>query len=314
MTDSRTSDQDVNRVIRSWLHEDRHEDASRLAGAVLDNVEATPRRRTTLWPARRTSHMNKIAGFGLAAAAVVAVVLIGAQLLGSPGGGTGGPGDEPSPSLEASITVPTSEPSPSVHGGLPEGPHLLVDADGDPENQDDVPPLTVTIPGPGWEGDVGAGILFRDVNEPVDDAGMIVFRQENYLVFADPCRWESTDPISVATVDEFVAALTAQPGRDASEPVDITIDGYSGKAITLHIADDADFSECDQNTFGTWDCYGPAAPRPCGFTGGPGETSVDYILDVDGVLVAWHTGYQAGTPADIVAEQETLVLSATFGE
>jgi hypothetical protein len=42
MTERRPTDQDVNRAIRSWLHEDRREDASRLAGAVLDRAEATP--------------------------------------------------------------------------------------------------------------------------------------------------------------------------------------------------------------------------------------------------------------------------------
>jgi RNA polymerase sigma-70 factor (ECF subfamily) len=40
-----TPDGDVTRAIRSWLHEDRREDASRIAAAVLDRVEATPRRR-----------------------------------------------------------------------------------------------------------------------------------------------------------------------------------------------------------------------------------------------------------------------------
>ena len=257
--------------------------------------------------------MNKMLTIALGAAAVVVVALIGFQLIGSPDPGGTGAGTTSSP--EPSVAEPTPDPTPesSAEAGLPEGPHLLLTGEGEPSDVL-IPPLTVTIPGPGWDGDVGAGILFRDVDEPVEDAGMIVFSREEYLVFADPCSWESTTPITVRTVDEFVAALTAQPERDASEPVDVTIDGYTGKAITLHIPEDADFSECDQNTFGTWDCYGPAAPQPCGFTGGPGETSVDYILDVDGALVAWHTGYQAGTPADIVAEQETLVLSATFGQ
>ena len=310
MTDFNAPDRDVSRAIRSWLHEDRHEDASRVAGAVLDKVEATPRRRASWWPARRTSPMNKIAGFGLAAAAVVAVVLIGTQLLGSPGGGTGGPGDEPSPSSEVSTATPTPtpEPSTSVRGSLPEGPHLLADALGD------LTSLTVTIPGPGWNGDVGGGILFREENGVRDAAGMIVFANDEYNVFADPCSWESTSPITVNTVDEFVAALSAQPSRDASEPVDITIDGYTGKAITLHIPDDADYSECDQNTFGTWDCGESGNPVPCGFTDGPDETGVVYILDVEGTLVAWHTDYRAGTSADVVAELETLVLTARFGE
>ena len=45
MTDFNASDRDVNRAIRSWLHEDRHEDVSRIAGAVLDQVETTRQRR-----------------------------------------------------------------------------------------------------------------------------------------------------------------------------------------------------------------------------------------------------------------------------
>ena len=53
MTDFNASDRDVTRAIRSWLHEDRHEDVSRVAGAVLDQVETTRQRRATWWPARR---------------------------------------------------------------------------------------------------------------------------------------------------------------------------------------------------------------------------------------------------------------------
>ena len=64
MTDFNASDRDVNRAIRSWLHEDRHEDVSRIAGAVLDQVEATPQRRARWWPARRTPTMNKFLRHG----------------------------------------------------------------------------------------------------------------------------------------------------------------------------------------------------------------------------------------------------------
>ncbi len=73
MTDFKTSDRDVNRAIRSWLREDRHEDVSRVAGAVLDQVDTTPQRRSTWWPARRTPTMNKFLAIGLGAAAVVVV-------------------------------------------------------------------------------------------------------------------------------------------------------------------------------------------------------------------------------------------------
>ena len=85
MTERRTPDRDVNRAIRSWLHEDRHEDVSRVAGAVLDQVETIPQRRATWWPAWRTPIMNKVLTYGLGAAAVVVIgIFLGAQLLGSP--------------------------------------------------------------------------------------------------------------------------------------------------------------------------------------------------------------------------------------
>ena len=106
MTDFKTSDRDVNRAIRSWLHEDRHEDVSRVAGAVLDQVDTTPQRRATWWPARRTPTMNKFLAIGLGAAAVVVALFVGVQLFSSPGTNVGGPGDEATPTA-------TAEPTPS---------------------------------------------------------------------------------------------------------------------------------------------------------------------------------------------------------
>jgi hypothetical protein len=113
MTDFNTSDRDVNRAIRSWLHEDRHEDVSRIAGAVLDQVDTIPQRRATWWPARRTPIMNRIVTIGLGAAAVVVALFIGAQLFGSPSGGVGsGATPTPEPTATAEPTA-TPEPSPS---------------------------------------------------------------------------------------------------------------------------------------------------------------------------------------------------------
>ena len=113
MTDQRTSDRDVNRAIRSWLHEDRHEDVSRVAGAVLDQVDTIPQRRATWWPAWRTSTMNKLLTYGLGAAAVVVLLVVGAQFVGSPNGFFGA---EPTPTatLEPTPTAePTATPEPS---------------------------------------------------------------------------------------------------------------------------------------------------------------------------------------------------------
>lgn len=321
MTDFNASDRDVSRAIRSWLHEDRHEDASRLAGAVLDQVEATQRRRTSWWSARRTPLMNKILGYGVAAAAVIVALLVGVQLLSSPNASIGS-GEEPTATPTPTIEpTPEPTPSPSAEAGLPKGPVLLASGKAD-SGETLHPPLTVTIPAPGWLGDQGGGtvpggILLKDWGES-DGAGMIVFARTEYYVYADPCNWQTTIPDEpVTTVDGFVEALAAQPSRNASEPVDITVGGYSGKSITLETPADLDLGQCDEQTFASYSCgedAAEAAEAPCGFHQGPGETSVEYILDVDDMIVAWHTGYGAEAPAEVIAELEAIVRSATFGE
>ena len=55
--------------------------------------------------------MNKIVGFGLAAAAVVAVVLIGSQLLGSPPAAARAPGPRRRPRRPRATPEPTPAPS-----------------------------------------------------------------------------------------------------------------------------------------------------------------------------------------------------------
>ena len=313
MTDFKTSDRDVNRAIRSWLHEDRHEDVSRVAGAVLDQVDTIPQRRATWWPARRTPTMNKFLAIGLGAAAVVVALFVGVQMLSSPGTNVGGPGEEPTPTA---TDEPTAEPTPSpaADAGLPEGPFLILDGQADDPTTDG-PPLTVTIPAPGWYGEVGDGILLKnDKHGPPDMAGMIIFAIREYVVYGDACHWETTVPETpAATVDELVAALSAQASRDASEPVDIVLGGYAGKSITLEVPDDVDFTECDPGYGGSWSCGGDGM-APCGWHSGPGEIDTVYILDIDGVTMAWVTNYYAGTPAEDLAELEAIVQSASFGE
>ena len=141
MTDFNASDRDVTRAIRSWLHEDRHEDASRIAAAVLDRVEATPRRRASWWPARRFLDMNTFAKVFVAAAAVVAVAFVGINLLPRSGSGPGGSLPSPSPTV-----APTASPQPTLarvpgSGPIEAGTYLMSDGKSS---------IGVTIPA-GWD-------------------------------------------------------------------------------------------------------------------------------------------------------------------
>jgi Tol biopolymer transport system component len=84
-----TSDRGLQGALQSWLNEDRHEDATRILHTVLDGVGTTPQHRPR-WSVGGILTMNKFVAIGLGTAAVVAVLLIGAQLFGSPTGGVGG--------------------------------------------------------------------------------------------------------------------------------------------------------------------------------------------------------------------------------
>lgn len=303
-----SSDPETTRIVRSWLDEGVTQLPDSVLDNVLDLVPATPQRRATWWPARRLSAMSTTLKFGLAAAVVAVAVLIGINFVGT--SAVGGPGsDDSTPTPEPTATLEPT-PAPTPEGLLPEGSHVLTDG----EPIDGLPTLrmTVTIPGPDWYGEPGDGILIKDDNSAAPNgAGMIVFFGDLY-VYGDPCQWATTRPDTPATtVDEVVAALTAQVSRDATEPVDVAVDGYAGKSITLHVPEDAVFSDCNSDTFGSWGLPG-ADLTPMRYHQDPGQIDKLWIVDVDGTLAVIDTAYYEGTPQSVVDELEAIVDSASF--
>jgi hypothetical protein len=105
-----STDRETTRVVRSWLEDGVTRLPDRVLESVLDQVPATPQRRSW-WPAWRSSDMNTYAKFAIAAAAVLAVAVVGYNFL--PGrGGVGGPTAMPSPN-----PVPLAVGSFRSHGG-----------------------------------------------------------------------------------------------------------------------------------------------------------------------------------------------------
>jgi hypothetical protein len=175
---------------------------------------------------------------------------------------------------------------------------------------DDGPGITVTIPASGWSGNpLSKG---DEVNE-VPEATVLLwsFRPgTEFYISADPCRSESTQPHTPAiTVDEFAAALAAQALRNASEPVGVTIGGYEGKSLTLHVPDDAVFADCDGDTFAT---YGTDEDPGARTQQGPGQIDELWILDVHGSIVVIDAMYRPDTPEELVNEMRSIAESATF--
>lgn len=311
-----TAFRDPDRLIRAFLAEGEEQMDDQVYDAVRSHIEQTRQRAGFgLW---RTPTMNRIVGIGLAAAAVVvAVVFIGAQLLGPPGGGFGGPGhEEPTPTPDASVAEPT--PSPTAWSGLPEGPFVIAD---------DAVRVTVAVASPGWTAlpEFDAASKDDDSLDAPESVGAALLAWTwpagtGFDVYGHPCQWATTIPETPATTpDEIAAAFTAQALTGSAESVDVTVGGYAGKAVTLTVplsldlpdaTRDEKFADCDNAIFGFYGVEGE--PEPARNAQGAGQIDELWILDVDGSIVILDATYGPAAPADLVAELRTLAESATF--
>jgi hypothetical protein len=290
MSDSRTSDQDVSRAIRSWLHEDRHEDVSRVAGAVLDQVEATPQRRSTWWPARRTPLMNKILGFGLAAAAVVVLVLVGSRVLGTPGG-FGGPGVEPSPTPEPT-NLPDSGPLEPGAYRINPGPFTLVQ-------------LVMTIPA-GWVADNFA-VVAKNPGQPTE-VGLAPDLVTH--VYGDACASDA-DPTEIGpTADDLVAALEAQQNLEVLGVSDVLLGGNPAQRVDLAYPADVDPATCrNGEPLRIWADEGETLFLQLG----PDSTASVYVADIDGRRVVITTVAGPDASREDIAERDAIINTIRIG-
>lgn len=91
-----STDRETTLAVRSWLEDGATRLPDRVLDAVLDQLPATPQRRSW-WPARRFADMNTYVKLFAAAAAVLVVAVVGYQLLPRNGGVGGQPTIAPSP-------------------------------------------------------------------------------------------------------------------------------------------------------------------------------------------------------------------------
>jgi hypothetical protein len=303
------------RVVLSWLREDAHEDAERLLLIALDEVDATPQRRS--WgPARRFPDMRSSTKVALGAAAVIVAVVVGAQLLprtgGSGGESTPTPNTGSTPSL-APATTPgsTLEPGPSpvaysstpATGVLRPGSIVL----------DGAFPLSIVF-------DVPAGWSRNNGTEGADYVGLAKMRGENTPagaswalisnVYPDPCRSDAgpADPATGPTVDDLVTALTSMAGFEATTPTNVTVDEHVGRRFKVTATVDPRADGCDDPVWlSLWESAsgGPTARVPA-------STSLEFwIVDVDGTrLVMFAEDY--GATADEFSEAVDVMESVRF--
>ncbi len=140
-------------------------------------------------------------------------------------------------------------------------------------------------------------------------------------VFRDPCQWVGQDYDPGPSVDDLVAALVAQPMRNATEPAGVTLAGYSGKYLEWSVPADmksstwTDFDACDidpsdviHRNFNSWLGNGMGNR----YQQVAGQVDRLWVLDVDGQRLVIDATYSEDTTAADRDELGSVVASIRF--
>jgi hypothetical protein len=296
------TEQDVSRIVRSWLRFDEHESADQVLAIVLDSLDATPQRRPW-WPARRMATVNSTAKFAIAAAAVVVVAVVGFNLLPSTGG-VGG--TAASPSLTPTPT-PTSSlpPNPAEYfppsGELAIGRHSMI--------REGVR-FSINVAAPGWRSQQGFEFIKGTEGEP-DGAGLLFWSTTPDNVYSNPCAHTPLTPAAGPGIGSLATAVSRIPGTQlVSGPTDLTVDGQPVKRTVITIPEDIDCA----GVLKLWydDGMGSEAGR---FPTVLPSTMRVWMIDVDGATV-WIDGetYEnyAETSPTLEREIQQMIESIVF--
>lgn len=139
------------------------------------------------------------------------------------------------------------------------------------------------------------------INVVKPDVGEVSFEiVEN--ISADPCTRELLDPAVGPSVDDLVTALSDLDGFDVSAPTDVTIDGYSGKQLTMTAP-----AETSCESLLTW----RTSTRQNGV--GAGEVNELRILDVDGIRLLISVARGGSPTAEARSEIDAILDSIEIG-
>ncbi|MDQ3938605.1 MAG: hypothetical protein M3253_07990, partial [Chloroflexota bacterium] len=204
--------------------------------------------------------------------------------------GSVGPTPTPSPTVPA-VRLPASGP---LNGTYYIGDRSITN----------VERLTFTVPA-GWTAE-DYGFLYKDKDEPGE------VRLSTWVlthIFTDACQWEASSLVDVGTtVDELVAALADQQGREASPPTDTTLAGFPATRIELTVPGDLDTSTCTNGNLRYWPGPGPdfASGECCN---APGNTDSIYVVDVAGSRLVVVARHYPGSSAENRAELQSILDS-----
>jgi hypothetical protein len=189
----------------------------------------------------------------------------------------------------------------------------MIDLDAHGSGEEHFPSIEITVPD-GWSNIDGWGI-----NSAQDtDRWVAITFWDVDEVFAHPCEWQRRTIQPGRTVAALASALGKQPLRDATAPVDVTVDGFNGVQMQWSVPKGFDFSTCDADEavgdrpFKSWTATASSGGGER-YQQGAGQVDRLWILDVDGERLVIDAMYMPSTtPADRKALFE-VVDSIRFG-
>jgi hypothetical protein len=229
---------DTERLVRVWLEDGPSAMPDRVITTVAERIARQPRHRVRRlpWRPRLNTQVKVLA----ALAAVLVIAFTGWSLLPRPAS-IGGPGPTPSPSATtapSSSAVPVSIPPPTAAAYACDDAAFRCAgplATGVVSTLAFRPHLTFTAPA-GW-----ANSLDRERSytlKPADNGmffqvmSQVAIPEQNSACTAQRKAGAGT------SVADFVKYLTKHPGLVASTPEAVTLGGYSGMKVSVHVRPD----------------------------------------------------------------------------
>jgi hypothetical protein len=303
---------DVELVLRQWLADEGDIAPDRVLEVVADRIAMQPQRRKWRLLGRLT--LTPAFKYGIAAAAVLVVVVVGYSLL--PKGPSVGTQSPVPPTL-----APTPSPSEIVlsDGPLTAGRYRL-------HPYADAPKLSFTadIPG-GWEGVLGVAMFGPHGYDGPRGVAVALLRTDG--LFSDPCHWDldgsgsSDQPGDLARGPsaDLSGALADNPSYESDEVVwsgfpktDGGIGEVAGPEVTIRVPASVDIDACDKDSEGIGRYYVFSGADAGFYAKGAGNIWDIHILTVNEVRLIIVVSYFEDTPASDLAAAKAIVGSFDF--
>lgn len=295
---------DIDRVLGYWFEDGPETMPDRVADVVARRISLRPQRSS--WRLLRRSPMNPMLKYGAAAAAVLVIAVVGYNLLPRSSNNVGpgaSPTAAPTPTASAVGTAPAAacaEAGAACAGPLTAGANSSIAFQ---------PKLTFTVPD-GW-------------TNPLDTARKYTlhynFARAHFLQVKTQVSIpdQTTDcsralkPGAGNRVADWVSFFVNHPGLISTEPKAITIGGYAGFQLDLHV-DSSWTAKCPKSLGPAVVLMTPTAADAKGSSWIDDQNVTMRILDVAGEVVIIYME-SSNDAADLAALNEAFTpIFATF--